>query len=273
MPKVITRDGVEIYVNDWGSGPAVFFSAGWPLSGDMWEYQMMFLASKGYRVIAADRRGFGRSSQPWEGYDYDTLADDIADVLDHLDVKDVTLVGFSMGGGDVARYLSRHGTGRVAKAALISCVTPIFGKSADYPDGVDPSVFDWIRAGLLGDRSEFINQFNDTYFGSNREGKSVSEGIKLQTLQIANQASIKAMYDCVGAFSKTDFRPDMAAFTVPTLIVHGDDDQVVPIATTSKLAHAMIPGSELKIYPGAPHGLVFTEKDRVNEDLLAFLQA
>lgn len=272
MSKVTTRDGAEIYFNDWGSGPAVFMSAGWPMSADMWEYQMMFLASKGYRVIAHDRRGFGRSSQPWTGYDYDTLADDIAAVLDHLDVKDVTIVGFSMGGGDVTRYLARHGTARVAKAALVSCITPIFGKSADYPDGVDPSVFDWIRSGLLNDRSEFIKVFADTYFGSNREGKDVPFGIKAQTLQIANQASIKAMYDCVGSFSQTDFRPDMKAFTVPTLIIHGDDDQVVPINTTSKLAHAMIPGSQLKIYPGAPHGLVYTHKDQLNQDLLAFLK-
>jgi pimeloyl-ACP methyl ester carboxylesterase len=272
MPTLTVRDGAEIYYKDWGAGPVVFFSHGWPLSADMWDYQMMFLASKGFRVIAHDRRGFGRSSQPWDGYDYDTFADDIAAVLDHLDVKDVTMVGFSMGGGDVARYVTRSGGARVGKVVLTSAVTPIFGKSDDYPEGVDISVFDWIRSGLLEDRADFLDKFNPTYYGTNREGRSVSLGAQAQTLQIALASSIKAAYDCVGAFSQTDFRPDMKALTMPTLVVHGGDDQVVPLST-GQLAHAMVPGSILKVYPGAPHALVFTHKDQFNQDLLDFLQA
>jgi len=273
MPTITTPDGAEIYYKDWGAGPVVFFSHGWPLSADMWEYQMMFLASRGFRVIAHDRRGFGRSSQPWEGYDYDTFADDIAAVLDHLDVKDVTLVGFSMGGGDVARYIGKHGTARVAKAALISAVTPIFGKTGDHPEGVDKSVFDWIRNGVLADRADFIDKFGALFYGTNHHPEAASPALLAQTLQIAMQGSIKATHDCVTAFSETDFRPDVAKFTVPTLVVHGDDDQVVPLAATGQLAHALIPGSILKVYPGAPHALVVTHKDQFNQDLLAFLQA
>jgi non-heme chloroperoxidase len=274
MPTITTRDGAEIYYKDWGSGPVVFLSHGWPLSSDMWEYQMMFLASNGYRVIAHDRRGFGRSSQPWTGYDYDTMADDIAAVLEHLNVTDVTLVGFSMGGGDVARYIAKHGPSRVAKAVLTSAVTPIFGKTDDHPEGVEKSVFDWIRNGVLADHADFIDKFGALFYGTNHNPKAVSTALLAQTLQIALQGSIKATVDCVTAFAETDFRPDMKAFaTIPTLVIHGDDDQVVPFAATGKLSHALIPGSVLKVYPGAPHALVVTHKDQYNQDLLAFLQS
>ncbi|PTQ07477.1 alpha/beta hydrolase [Sphingomonas oleivorans] len=273
MPYVTASDGTEIYYKDWGKGPAVFFSHGWPLSADMWEYQMMFLATNGFRVIAHDRRGFGRSGQPWDGYDYDTFADDIAAILDTLDVTDVTLVGFSMGGGDVARYIAKHGTARVKKAVLTAAVTPYFIKSDDHQNGVDKSVFDWIREGLLKDRAAFIDNFGELFYGTNHNPDAASKSVLAQTLQIALAGSIKATFDCVGAFSETDFRPDMKAFTIPTLVVHGDDDQVVPLEATGRLAHELIPGSELKVYPGAPHALVFTHKDQFNADLLAFLKA
>jgi len=273
MTMLTMRDGTAIYYKDWGTGKPVFFSHGWPLDADMWEYQMMFLASNGYRVIAHDRRGFGRSSQPWTGYDYDTFADDIAQIIEHLDLQEVTMVGFSMGGGDVARYIARHGTKRVAKAALISAVTPIFIKTEDHPQGADKSVFDWIRGGILDDRAQFINDFNTLFFGANRETAKVSPGVFAQTLNSALRGSIKATHDCVTAFSETDFRPDMKAFDIPTLVIHGGDDQVVPLEATGKLAAAAIAGSILKVYPGAPHALCFTHKDQVNQDLLNFLTA
>jgi non-heme chloroperoxidase len=270
MPYVTTKDGADIYYKDWGTGPAIFFSHGWPLSADMWEQQMMFVASHGFRAIAHDRRGFGRSSQPWTGYDYDTFADDIALILETLDVADVTMVGFSMGGGDVARYIARTKGVRVAKAVLVSAVTPIFVKTPDHPEGVDKSVFDWIRDGLIKDRPDFLDKFNALFYGTNHNPGVVSDAIFKQTLQIALAGSIKATYDSVTAFSETDFRPDMKAFTMPTLIIHGDDDQVVPLAATGKIAHALIPGSELKVYGGAPHALVVTHKEQFNADLLAF---
>lgn len=273
MSYVTAKDGTEIYYKDWGTGPVIFFSHGWPLSADMWEQQMMYFASNGYRVIAHDRRGFGRSSQPWTGYDYDTFADDIALILDTLDVTDVTMVGFSMGGGDVARYISRYKGARVAKACLTSAVTPYFIKADDNPAGTDKGVFDWIRDGLIADRPEFLGKFDVLFYGADKNPGVVSAGILTQTLQIALAGSIKATYDCVAAFSETDFRPDMAAFTMPTLIIHGDGDEIVGIEATGKAAHALIPGSELKIYEGAPHALVTTHRDRYNADLLAFLRS
>lgn len=273
MPYVTARDGAEIYYKDWGTGPAIFFSHGWPLSADMWEQQMMFLASSGYRVIAHDRRGFGRSSQPWTGYDYDSFADDIGLILDTLDVADVTMVGFSMGGGDIARYISRSKGARVAKACLTSAVTPYFLKTEDNPDGTDKAVFDGIRQGLLNDRPQFLDDFNALFYGTNKVPGAVSDGIFKQTLQIALAGSIKGTYDCVAAFSETDFRADMAAFDMPTLIIHGDDDQVVPLAASGAAAHALIPGSQLKVYAGAPHALTTTHKDQYNADLLAFLES
>ncbi|PZP25749.1 MULTISPECIES: alpha/beta fold hydrolase [Pseudomonas] len=270
MSTFTTRDGTEIYYKDWGSGKPVLFSHGWPLDADMWEYQMEYLSSRGYRTIAFDRRGFGRSSQPWEGYDYDTFADDIAQLIEHLDLRDVTLVGFSMGGGDVSRYIGRHGTSRVAKLALLGAVTPIFGRTADYPQGVDPSVFAGIRDGLLKDRAQFIADFATPFYGIDK-GQKVSDGVLTQTLNIALLASLKGTVDCVTAFSETDFRADLAKVDVPTLVIHGDGDAIVPFETTGKVAAQLIKGAELKVYPGAPHGFAVTHTQRLNEDLLAFL--
>ncbi len=250
MPILTTRDGTELYYKDWGRGQPVLFSHGWPLSADMWEYQMLHLAGHGYRALAFDRRGFGRSSQPWDGYDYDTFAHDIAQLIEHLDLKDVVLVGFSMGGGDVVRYLTRHGSGRVAKLVLISAVTPLLIKTNDHPDGVPEEVFKGIRAGITNDRPEFLNDFNTVFYGTNRPGSTVSEGILSQTLQIALQASIKATIDCVTAFSETDFRREMAEIDVPTLIIHGDDDQTVPIGSTALLAASIVPGRRSRSIPG-----------------------
>jgi non-heme chloroperoxidase len=271
MALVKLRDGTELYYKDWGNGKPVLFSHGWPLSADMWDAQMLFLAERGYRTVAFDRRGFGRSSQPWTGYDYDTFADDIAELIKHLDLKDVTLVGFSMGGGDIARYVARHGSTRVSKFVLLSCVTPLFVKTADH-DGVDKSVFDGIKAGLVKDRPQFLDDFNPLFYGTNHDMK-VSQGVFKQTLQIALQASLKATLDCVTAFSETDFRPDMAKIDVPTLVVHGEDDQVVPFPYTGKLAAEMITGAKLKTYSGAPHATTTTHADQVNADLLAFLKS
>ena len=273
MPIAKTTDGTRIFYKDWGTGPVVFLSHGWPLSADMWEYQALFLAERGFRVIAHDRRGFGRSSQPWTGYDYDTFADDIAAVLDDAGVDELAMVGFSMGGGDVARFISKHGAGRVTKACLTSAVTPYFIKTDDNPNGTDKSVFDWIRNGVAADHPEFLDKFSELFYGTNHKPGAVSAGVMKQTLIMGLQGSIKATIESVTAFSETDFRPDMKAFTMPTLIIHGDDDQVVGIEAAGKASHALIPGSELKIYEGAPHALVVTEKDKYNADLLAFLQS
>jgi pimeloyl-ACP methyl ester carboxylesterase len=273
MAYVTAKDGAQLYYKDWGTGPAVFLIHGWPLSADMWEQQMLFFASNGYRVIAPDRRGFGRSSQPWTGYDYDTLADDVALVLDTLDVTDVTMVGFSMGGGEVARYISRYEGARVAKACLTSAVTPYLIKAEDNPGGTEKSVFDWIRDGLIADRPEFLDQFSTLLYGTNTHPGAVSAGILTQTLQMALAGSIKATYDCVAAFSETDFRPDLAKFTMPTLIIHGGADQLVGLAVSGEASHALISDSRLEIYDGAPHALTVTDKDRYNADLLAFLKS
>jgi non-heme chloroperoxidase len=273
MAFVTAKDGTRIYYKDWGTGPAVFFSHGWPLSADMWEQQMLFFASNGFRVLGHDRRGFGRSDQPWTGYDYDTFADDIALILEAADVQDVAMVGFSMGGGDVARYISKYQGARVSKACLTSAVTPFFLQTEDNPDGAPIEVFNGIREGLVKDRPQFLDDFNALFYGTNRNPGAVSDGVLKQTLQIALTGGIKGTYDCVGAFSESDFRPDMAAFTMPTLIVHGEADQVVPIKTSGLAAKKLIPHAELKVYEGAPHALTFTHKDRYNADLMAFLKA
>jgi len=270
MSTLVTRDGTAIYYKDWGTGKPVLFSHGWPLDADMWDTQMEFLASRGYRAIAFDRRGFGRSSQPWSGYDYDTFADDIAQLIEHLDLNEVTLVGFSMGGGDVTRYIARHGSQRVAGLVLLGAVTPLFIKTADNPEGVDRSVFDGIKAGLRADRAQFIADFAAPFYGINH-GQKVSQGVQAQTLNIALLASLKGTLDCVTAFSETDFRGDMARIDVPTLVIHGDDDQIVPFATTGKKAAEMIEGAQLKVYAGAPHGFAVTHAQQLNDDLLAFL--
>ena len=272
MSTIKTQDGTQIYYKDWGAGKPVLFSHGWPLDGDMWDSQLNFLAERGYRVIAFDRRGFGRSEQPWDGYNYDTFASDINDLITTLDLQDVTLVGFSMGGGDVSRYIGRYGTSRVKALVLLGAVTPIFGKTADYPQGVDKSVFDGIRDGLRKDRAQFISDFATPFYGINA-GQTVSQGVLTQTLNIALLASLKGTIDCVTAFGETDFRPDMAKVDVPTLVIHGSNDQIVPFESTGKVAAEMIRGAKLKVYDNAPHGFAVTHQDQLNNDLLAFLQS
>lgn len=272
---ITTADGVQLYYKDWGpkNGEVVTFSHGWPLSSDSWESQMLFLADKGYRVIAHDRRGHGRSSQPWDGNDMDHYADDLAAVIETLDLKNVTLVGFSTGGGEVARYIGRHGTERVKKAALISAVTPMMLKTDDYPGGLSIEVFDGLRKASLENRSQLYRDVaSGPFFGFNREGAKPSQGLIDSFWAQGMQAGHKNTYDSIAAFSATDFRPDLAKFDVPTLIVHGDDDQIVPIDASARAAAKLVKGAKLIVYPGAPHGLADTHKDRLNQDLLTFLQ-
>lgn len=272
---ITTRDGVQLYYKDWGpkDGQVVTFSHGWPLNSDSWESQMMFLADKGYRVVAHDRRGHGRSSQPWEGNDMDHYADDLATVIETLDLKDVTQVGFSTGGGEVARYIGRHGTERVKKAALISAVPPMMLKTADYPGGLPIEVFDGLRKASLENRSQLYRDIaSGPFFGFNREGAKPSQGLIDSFWVQGMQAGAKNTYDSIAAFSATDFRGDLAKFDVPTLIVHGDADQIVPINASAHAAAKLIKNAELIVYPGAPHGLADTHKERLNQDLLAFLK-
>jgi len=272
MATIKAKDGTQIYYKDWGAGKPILFSHGWPLDADMWDSQLNYLAERGYRAIAFDRRGFGRSDQPWTGYDYDTFASDINDLITTLDLRDVTLVGFSMGGGDVSRYIGTYGTDRVAGLALLGAVTPIFGKSDSYPQGVDQSVFDGIRDGLRKDRAQFISDFATPFYGTNA-GQTVSQGALTQTLNIALLASLKGTIDCVTAFGETDFRADMAKVDVPTLVIHGSNDQIVPFDTTGKVAAELISNAQLKVYDNAPHGFALTHQDQLNEDLLAFVQS
>jgi pimeloyl-ACP methyl ester carboxylesterase len=271
MPFIQAEDGTSLFYNDWGQGRPVVLIHGWPLDSDMWEYQWPTLAANGLRVIAYDRRGFGRSAQPYAGYDYDTMADDLKAVLDGLDLRDVTLVGFSMGGGEVARYMSRHHGERVSKAVLLSAVTPYLVRADDNPDGVDRATFDGIIAGLQADRPGFLATFAKKVFGASLLNFSVSSEFLQAVLVMAMRGSPKATIDCVRAFSGTDFRRDMAAFRVPTLVIHGDSDETVPVAISGRAAAAMIPGATLKEYRGAPHGLFFTDKDQLNRDLLTFI--
>ncbi len=270
MPFLDASDGTPLYYNDWGSGPPIVLIHGWPLNADMWEYQAAYLASEGFRVVAYDRRGFGRSGHPWQGFDYDTFADDLRAVMDQLDLKGATLAGFSMGGGEVARYLGRHGGERVAKAVLIAAVTPFLLKTPDHPDGVDRSVFDGIIEGLSRDRPHFLANFGKAFFGAGLLNFTVTAEILQWALMLALQGSPKATIDCVRAFSETDFRGDMAAFTMPTLVIHGDADQTVPIDISGRAATRLIPHAELRVYSGAPHALFFTHKDDLNADLAAF---
>jgi len=270
MPTIETRDGTEIYYKDWGSGRPVVLIHGWPLHADMWEYQMTAMAAQGLRCIAPDRRGFGRSAHPWSGYDYDTLADDVATLIDSLDLRDIVLVGFSMGGGEVARYLSRHGSTRIARAVLVGSVLPFLLKTRDNPGGVEPATFDGIRASITADREQFFADSGKAFAGANRPGSKVSDGALHWTWLMAMQASLKATLDCVHAFSETDFRQDAKSFTIPTLIVHGDDDQIVPFEVSRTVTAKLIPAARLSVYQGAPHGLYLTHKDRLNSELLAF---
>lgn len=274
MATITTRDGTQIYYKDWGSGPVVVLSHGWPLNADSWEAQAFFLADNGYRVIAHDRRGHGRSSQPWHGNEMNTYADDLAELLDHLDVHDVALFGFSTGGGEVARYIGRHGTKRVAKAGLISAVPPLMVKTDKNPGGLPISVFDGIRAASLADRSQLYKDVaSGPFFGYNRPGAKPSQGI-IDAFWLAGMlAGHKNTYDCIKAFSETDFTEDLKKFDVPTLILHGDDDQIVPVDAAARASAELVRNAKLVIYPGAPHGITDTHKDKLNADLLAFLRS
>ncbi|WP_343729675.1 alpha/beta hydrolase [Duganella sp.] len=273
VDHVITEDGTRIHFKDWGTGPAVVFSHGWPLQGDAWEDQMIFLASKGYRVIAHDRRGHGLSSQPWQGNDMDTYADDLATLLNALDIKDATLVGHSTGGGEVARYIGRHGSARVKQAVLVGAVPPQMVVSATNPDGLPMSVFDGIRDGVLKDRSQFFQDLTIPFYGYNRPGARESQGVRDTFWLQGMQCGIKNAYDCIKQFSETDFTADLKKIDVPTLFVHGDDDQIVPIGASAKAAVKLVKNATLLVYEGAPHGLPTTHKERLNADLLAFLQS
>jgi non-heme chloroperoxidase len=271
---ITTKDGVDIYYKDWGSGQPIVFSHGWPLNSDSWESQMFHLANNGFRVIAHDRRGHGRSSQPWDGNDMDHYADDLAAVIDALDLKNAILVGFSTGGGEVARYVGRHGTKRVAKLVLVSAVPPLMLKTADNPGGLPIEVFDGIRAGSVKDRSQlYLDIAGGPFYGFNRPGAKPSQGLINSWWMQGMMGGHKNTYDSIKAFSETDFRADLKKFDKPTLVIHGDDDQIVPIDAAGRASAALVKGAKLIVYPGAPHGLTDTHKDKVNADLLAFAKA
>ncbi|HEY0232299.1 MAG TPA: alpha/beta hydrolase [Dokdonella sp.] len=273
MSTFTTKDGTQIFYNDWGTGQPVVFSHGWPLSSEAFEDQMFHLASRGYRCIAHDRRGHGRSSQPWNGNDMDTYADDLAELVEKLDLKNAIHVGHSTGGGEVARYIGRHGTRRVSKAVLIASVPPLMLKTAANPGGTPIAALDQIREGVRSDRSQFFKDLALPFYGYNRPGAKVSEGVKDSFWLQGMTAGFPAAYFCIKAFSETDQTEDLKKFDVPTLIIQGDDDQIVPFPDAGELQAKLIKGSTLKVYKGAPHGLCTTLKDKVNEDLLAFFKA
>jgi non-heme chloroperoxidase len=273
MSTIKTKDGTEIFYKDWGSGKPVVFSHGWPLDADAWDSQMLFLSQKGYRVIAHDRRGHGRSGQPSEGNEMDTYADDLAALLDTLDITGATLVGHSTGGGEVAHYIGRHGTKRVAKAVLIGAVPPLMLKTEANPGGLPIDVFDGIRAGVAANRSQFYKDLAMPFYGFNRDGAKVSQGIIDLFWLEGMRGGMKGQYECIKQFSEVDYTEDLKKFDIPTLFLHGDDDQIVPIAAAAELASKIVKGSTLKVYPGGQHGMCTVEADKVNADLLAFIES
>jgi non-heme chloroperoxidase len=270
---ITVSDGTQVYYKDWGQGQPVVFSHGWPLSADAWEDQMVFLGGRGYRCIAHDRRGHGRSSQPWNGNEMDTYADDLAALVESLDLQDAIHVGHSTGGGEVARYIGRHGTKRVAKAVLIGAVTPLMLKTAANPGGLPIDAFDGIRAGVMADRSQFFKDLTVPFYGANRPGAKVSQGVRDAFWMQGMMAGFKGVIDCIKAFSETDFTEDLKTIDVPTLIMHGDDDQIVPIGASAMQAAKLVKGSTLKVYPGFSHGMCTVNKDQINADLLAFIKS
>lgn len=272
MPTFTTKDNTQIYYKDWGTGQPVVFSHGWPLSADAFEDQMQYLAERGYRCIAHDRRGHGRSDQSWQGNEMDTYADDLATLVEKLDLQDAIHVGHSTGGGEVARYIGRHGTKWVAKAVLISAVPPLMLKTAANPAGLPIEEFDKLRTSVLADRSQFFQDLSAPFYGANRAGAKVSQGLRDSFWLQGMMAGLPAAYECIKAFSETDFTEDLKKFDVPTLILHGDDDQIVPIVAAALLSSKLVKGATLKVYPGLPHGMCSTHKDLINTDLLAFFQ-
>ncbi|GAA4104992.1 alpha/beta hydrolase [Actinomadura miaoliensis] len=273
MAHVRTRDGEEIFYKDWGSGRPVLFIHGWPLNADAWDDQMKLVADNGFRGIAHDRRGHGRSSQPFDGYDFDTFADDLNDLVNALDLRDVTLVGHSMGGGELARYVGRHGTGRVARAVLLSAIPPLMIQGPDNPEGVPEQVFEDIKNGILTERSQFWRETAETFVGANRPGTRATQGNQDAFWFMAMHQNVQAGVKCVDAFARTDFTEDLRKFDVPTLVVHGDDDQIVPVEATGRKAAEIIPNATLKVYEGGSHGIALVpgDKEKFNQDLLAFL--
>ena len=272
MSTITTKDGTEIFYKDWGTGRPITFSHGWPLNADAWDDQMMFLASHGFRCIAHDRRGHGRSGQPWDGNDLDTYADDLAALMEALDLTGAVMIGHSTGGGEVARYLGRHGTGRVSKAVLMSAIPPLMLKTPANPGGLPIEVFDGIRAGVAGDRAEYYRELSAPFYGANRPGSKVSQGVRDAFWLWSMQVGLRGAYECIKAFSETDLTADIEKIDVPTLVIHGDDDQIVPVADSALMSSKLIRGAVLKVYPGAPHGMMVTHKDQLNNDLLAFVR-
>jgi len=270
---ITTKDNTRIYYKDWGTGQPIVFSHGWPLNADAWDDQLVFVASNGYRAIAHDRRGHGRSSQPWDGNDMDTYADDLATLIDTLDLHDTVLVGHSTGGGEVTRYIGRHGTSRLARAVLVGAIPPLMLKTEANPGGLPIEAFDQIRAGVAGDRSQFYKDLSAPFYSANRPGSKVSQGVRDAFWLWSMQVGLKGAFDCIKVFSETDLTEDLKKFDIPTLIIHGDDDQIVPIADSALLSSKIVKDATLKIYPGAPHGLTSTHKDQFNADLLSFLRS